>query len=83
MTTSNLISKLNKLNINYSIVDINGYNQDIAFSINGMSFKAGFVKGIEIIEDFCREICFDNNIQEVQRRFFNNFNQILKYAKIK
>lgn len=80
MTTQNLISKLTKINVNYAIVDYNGYNKDIQFSINGLTFKAGFTINSTIIEDFCREICFDQCTQETQRRFFRNFNQLLKYA---
>jgi hypothetical protein len=82
MTTTNLIAKLNKMNITYSIVDINGYNQDIKFTINGMVFAAGFTTQSNIIEDFCREISFDKVNQEMQRRFFYNFNKCLKYATI-
>ena len=80
MKVSNLLNKLSKLNIKHSIVDVNGYNQDIEFSINNMIFKAGYIIGCDVIEDFCREICFDNSTQETQRRFFDNFNQVLKYA---
>lgn len=80
MTTQSLQSKLSKMNISYSIIDFNGYNKEIAFSINGLNFKAGFTEGKTIIEDLCREICFDNNTQEMQRRFFGSFNQLLKYA---
>lgn len=80
MTTSSLVSKLNKMNIAHSIVDVNGYNKDIQFIINGLTFKAGFTEGKTEVEDFCREICFDNNTQEMQRRFFITFNQLLKYA---
>jgi hypothetical protein len=82
MTISNLISKLNKINISYSILDVNGYNKDIQFSINGLIFKAGFIEGNNEIQDYCREICYDNNTQEMQRRFFDNFNKLLKYANI-
>jgi hypothetical protein len=82
MTTTNLITKLNKMNINHSIIDINGFNQDIKFIINGMVFKAGFTTQSNIIEDFCREISFDKVNQEMQRRFFDNFNKCLKYATI-
>ena len=81
MTTTNLITKLNKMNITHSIVDINGFNQDIKFTINGIVFKAGFTTQSNVIQDFCREICFDNVNQEMQRRFFDNFNKILKYTK--
>lgn len=80
MTTSNLINKLNKMNITHSIVDINGFNQDIKFTINGMLFAAGFTTQSNVIEDFCREIYFDDVNQEMQRRFFDNFNKCLKYA---
>ena len=80
MTTANLISKLNKMNIESTIVNDNDYNMDVEFIINGMTFKAGFIKGQNIILDFCREICFDKSSQEMQRRFFDNFNKLVKYA---
>jgi len=80
MTTTNLIAKLTKMNVDYNVLENNGYNKDIQFSINGQTFKAGFTNGKELIEDFCREICFDHSSQEMQRRFFTNFAQVLKYA---
>lgn len=81
MTITNLKSKLQKMNIDYSIVNINDYNYDINFSINNLSFSAGYSKGSEIIEDLCRNICYDNLNQEMQRRFFKNFNELLRYSK--
>jgi hypothetical protein len=80
MTTTNLFKKLNKLNIPYTIIDCNGYNMDVQFIINSRIYKAGFFKGEEQIQDFCREICFDSKNQEMIRRFFKNFSQLLKYA---
>lgn len=80
MTIKNLIDKLTKMNISYTVLDLNGYNKDVCFSINSMSFKAGFCDGKEIIQDFCREICYDNCNQEMERRFFDNFSQLLRYA---
>jgi hypothetical protein len=80
MTTTNLISKLTKMNVEYTILEGNGYNKDIQFFINGLTFKAGFTEASSTIEDFCREICYDDCNQEMQRRFFKNFNQLLRYA---
>jgi hypothetical protein len=80
MTTTNLIAKLTKLNVAYTVLEGNGYNKDISFSINGLNFLAGFYEGQNVVIDFCREICYDNNTQEMQRRFFDNFNKVLKYA---
>ena len=80
MTTQNLIKKLTKLNVSYTVLEGNGYNKDIQFSINDIIFLAGFNEGKNVITDFCREICYDNNTQEMQRRFFDNFNKVLKYA---
>jgi hypothetical protein len=80
MTHTSLILKLNKMDIDSTIVNINNYNMDVKFVINGMTFKAGFIKGQNIIQDFCREICLDKSSQETQRRFFDNFNKLLKYA---
>ncbi len=80
MTTANLISKLTKMNVEYTVVDVNGYNMDIEFSINGLNFSAGFNTSKNIIEDFSRAICYDNVNQEMQRRFFTNFNKLISYA---
>jgi hypothetical protein len=80
MTTTNLISKLRKMKISHEILSVNGYNKNIQFSINGLTFYAGFVEGSTIIEDFCREIRYSNCNQEMERRFFDNFNQVLRYA---
>jgi hypothetical protein len=80
MTTQNLISRLTKMNVSHTILDNNGYNKDVQFTINGLTFKAGFIEGKNEISDYCREICFDNCSQETQRRFFSNFTKLLKYA---
>jgi hypothetical protein len=80
MTTSTLKNKLSKMNISFNETDYNGYNKDICFSINGMNFCAGFELGNDEIQDFCREICFDNTNQDMQRRFFKNFNELIKYS---
>lgn len=80
MTTANLISKLTKMNVTYTVVDVNGYNMDIEFSINGLNFSAGFNTSKNIIEDLSRAICYDNVNQEMQRRFFTNFNKLISYA---
>lgn len=81
MTTTNLISKLTKMNIATTILEGNGYNKDIQFSLNAMTFLAGYTEGKNEIQDFCREIYYDNCNQEMQRRFFQNLNQLLRYAK--
>ena len=81
MTTTNLIAKLTKMNVSSTILEGNGYNKDVQFSINGLTFLAGFVEGRNEVQDICREICYDNSNQEMQRRFFDNLNQVLRYAK--
>jgi hypothetical protein len=55
---------------------------DISFSINGMNFKAGYFKYENIIQDYCREICYNQSEQEMQRRFFESFNKLITYANI-
>lgn len=80
MKVLSLVSKLNKMKVPFVVVDVNEYNKDIVFQINGKTFKSGYVEGSDIVEDFCREICWDNVDQEMQRRFFDNFNQLVKYA---
>ena len=77
MKVLNLTSKLNKMNIPFVVVDVNDYNKDIVFQINNKTFKAGFTDASGIVEDFCREICWDNVDQEMQRVFYSNFNKLL------
>lgn len=81
MTTTTLISKLGKMNIPYTIVDFNGYNMDIVFTINGKTFKAGFFKGDTLIQDYCRDISFDNTSQEIIRSIYKNFAAVLRAAE--
>jgi hypothetical protein len=80
MKVSSLTSKLSKLNIAFVILENNGYNKDVQFSINGLNFKAGFIEGQELIYDYCAEFDFEQDFQETRRRFFSNFKQLLKYA---
>lgn len=80
MKVLSLVSKLNKMKVSFVVVDVNEYNKDIAFQINGKTFKAGYVEGSEEVEDFCREICWDKSEQQMQRVFYKNFNQLLLSA---
>ena len=43
MKAANLINKLNKINVKSNVVNVNGYNMDVEFTINGMFFKAGYL----------------------------------------
>jgi hypothetical protein len=78
MKITSLISKLNKMNVSHEIVNNNGYNADIKFTINEKSFYAGIVEGKDTIQDYCREIGYDNANQETQRIFYENINHLLK-----
>lgn len=78
MKITSLISKLNKMNVAHEIVNNNGYNSDIQFVINGKSFYAGIVEDKDTVQDFCKEIGYDDVNQETQRSFYDNFNQLLK-----
>jgi hypothetical protein len=78
MKITSLISKLNKMNVAHEIVNNNGYNADIQFVINGKSFYAGIVEDKDTVQDFCKEIGYDDVNQETQRRFYDNFNQLVK-----
>lgn len=78
MKITSLISKLNKMNVAHEIVNNNGYNADIQFVINGKSFYAGIVEDKDTVQDFCKEIGYDDVNQETQRSFYDNFNQLLK-----
>ena len=80
MKITSLISKLNKMNVSHEIVNDNGYNADIQFVINGKIFEASIVEGNDTILHYSKDLYFDNVNQETQRRFYDNFNQLLKYG---
>lgn len=81
MTTANLISKLNKLGIENHIEDINGFNQDVIFIINGVKFYAGFDIESNIITDYHKKTGYDESNQETRRTFYDNLNQLLRCNK--
>jgi hypothetical protein len=80
MTTSTLEKKLTKLGIPFNIVDYNGFNFDYAFSIHGMNFRAAFNADSDIITNFCRNMCWNDSEQEMDRRWFDTFSKLIKYA---
>lgn len=69
------------MNVEHSILENNGYNKQIKFSINGVIFKAAFTEGKPLIEDFCRELSYDEANQETDRLFFTSLSQVIEYAK--
>ena len=80
MKSATLKKRLKNMGIPYNVVDVNGYNKDIEFTINGTDFKAGIIEGKEEVQDFCREIFYDKVREQMARRFFRNFKELLRYA---
>jgi hypothetical protein len=80
MKISSLISKLTKMNVPFTILEGNGYNKDIEFSINGSIFEASFTEGYPNIQSYCKETGYDNASQETTRYHFDNFAQLLRHA---
>ena len=80
MNTAQLTIKLSKLNIPHSIIDVNEFNKDIKFTINGLEFYAAYTANDNTISDFCRVTAYDKINQEHSYRFFNSLNSVLKYA---
>jgi hypothetical protein len=80
MKSATLKKRLKNMGIPYNVVDVNGYNKDIEFTINETNFKGGIIEGKEEVQDFCREICYDKVREEMLRRFFRNFKELLRYA---
>jgi hypothetical protein len=78
MKATTLISKLKKMNINFNLVVLNDYNRTIEFSINGKKYSADWNVGEENVHSFCVELGYCESSQETQRRFFDNFSQVLK-----
>jgi hypothetical protein len=80
MTTKNLENKLNKMGVNFKIVQYNEFNSDYVFMINGKTYQAGFNVRDNKITDYCRAIGYCQSSQETQRIFFKNFNKVLDNA---
>jgi hypothetical protein len=80
MKISSLISKLTKMNVPFTILEGNGYNKDIEFSINGTKFEASFTEGYPNIQSYCEETGYDDASQETTRYHFDNFAQLLRHA---
>jgi hypothetical protein len=81
MTTKSLISKLTKLSITHSVIDYNGFNQEIKFTINDLVYFASYNVKDTIIDYFYCNHYYDNANQEMNRTFYHSFNQILRYSK--
>jgi hypothetical protein len=83
MTTANLIKKLTNLNIPYNIVNTNEYNKEIVFTIKYITFRADYNVDKNIINSYYKVTGYDNLSQETTRRFFDNFNKVLRYSSTK
>jgi hypothetical protein len=80
MKLSTLNNKLTKLNAEVTTQDHNGYNMSVVFTINGKSYEADYNKGENNIIGFSFTTGYDDAIQETTRRFFDNFNQVLRHS---
>ncbi len=81
MKVSTLKNKLTKQNISFEEVDLNGFNKDITFSVNGLDFRAGFDTDKMIVLGYTIVIGYDEASQETQRRFFETLPRALRYAR--
>jgi hypothetical protein len=77
MKTSTLKNKLNKLNIQFTID--NEY-QLIEFTINNKSYSGSLNDNEAEVYGFCAITGYDDASQETTRRFFDNFNQVLRHS---
>jgi hypothetical protein len=77
MKTSTLKNKLNKLNIEFTI-DSN--YQVIDFTINNKSYSGSLNNDEDEVFGFCAITGYDDASQETTRRFFDNFNQVLRHS---
>ena len=80
MKISTLNNKLSKLNVQTTIVDYNGYNKSLVFTINGKKYEADFNSVHEEVNSFSFSLMYDEANQETQRRFFDNFAQVQRHA---
>ena len=75
MKVTTLKNKLTKMNI--SLTESKG---DITFAINKKSFIAD-TNNSENVFCFFHVTGYDTSSQETDRRFFDNFNQVLRYSQ--
>jgi hypothetical protein len=80
MKISSLISKLTKINVPFTILEGNGYNKDIEFSINGSKFEASFTEGYPNIQYYSKATGYDDASQVTTCFYFDNFAQLLRHA---
>jgi hypothetical protein len=80
MKITSLISKLTKMNVPFTILEGNGYNKDIEFSINGSVFEASFTEGYPNIQYYSKETGYDDASQQFTSYYFENFAQVLRHA---
>lgn len=83
MTIANLIAKLNKLNISYTIDDLNGYCKTIIFSVNGRNVYANFYETGEKprVDNFSVIYGYNDAIQEQCRFFFKTLNRVFEFLQ--
>lgn len=78
MKLSSLQKKLSKIeNVSISTHG-NGYNMYLCFSIKGKRFEAGYTEGVDKVDSF--SYAYDNGTNELARRWFYKFTDVLEYA---
>ena len=80
MKLTSLISRLGKLGIENRIFDGNGYNKNLAFTVNGTTYYASFTSSDTTIKDICKITGYNQDAQETERQYFVSLRQVLKDA---
>ena len=77
MKVKSLISKLQKMAIDFVVIDHNGHNQEVEFKINGKSYSAKYDTKHYKVYAYSQDVCYNDCSQETSRNFFYNFNQVM------
>lgn len=80
MRLQNLISALERLEVQHEIVSYNELNKYVQFNINGKIFQADFNQGENIVRSLCADLGFNGLNQERNRKFFPSLAQLIRYA---
>lgn len=79
MKLSTLQNKLKKANIEFSILDFNGFNKAIVFKIYNEDCEADFNSRDLVLSGFSINRGFNPLNQETKRIYFSNFSKLNKY----
>jgi hypothetical protein len=81
MKLSSLVKKLNAMQAPSEVATNNGFNMSLVFTLNGLRFSAEYTAESYNVSCYNTVLGYDDLSQEKSRRFFDNLNQVVRYAE--